>query len=205
MPAARRLRRSAGAAPVPRPHETDMPERIDTLICPRWTIAVEPEAAAVEGLALAVDGGRIKALLPREDALARFEPDALHERPDHVLLPGLVNAHCHAGMSLLRGYADDLPLERWLHERIWPAESRWVSTESVRDGTRLAVAEMLRSGTTCFSDMYYFPDVVAQAAVEAGMRVVVGMIAIEFPTVWASTPDEYISKGLAVRDRFKGN
>src|SRR5690606_17791977 len=107
--------------------------------------------------------------------------------------------------ALLRGYADDLPLERWLQERIWPAESRWVNAESVRDGTRLAIAEMLRAGTTCFSDMYYFPDVVAETAVEAGMRVVVGMIAIEFPTVWAATPEEYISKGLAVRDRFKGN
>lgn len=182
-----------------------MPERIDTLICPRWTIAVEPEVRAVEGLALAVDAGRIKALLPRAEAERRFAPDALHERPDHVLLPGLVNAHCHAGMSLFRGYADDLPLERWLKERIWPAESRWVNAESVRDGTRLAIAEMLRSGTTCFSDMYYFPDVVAETATEAGMRAVVGMIAIEFPTVWASSTEEYISKGLAVHDRLKGN
>lgn len=182
-----------------------MAERIDTLICPRWTVAIEPEVRAVEGLALAVDAGRIKAMMPRDEAMARFEPDALHERPDHVLMPGLVNAHSHAGMSLLRGYADDLPLEKWLHERIWPAESRWVNAESARDGTRLAVAEMLASGTTCFSDMYYFPDVVAETASAAGMRVVAGMIAIEFPTVWASSPDEYISKGLAVHDRFKGN
>jgi 5-methylthioadenosine/S-adenosylhomocysteine deaminase len=182
-----------------------MPERIDALICPRWTVAIEPEVRAVEGLALAVDAGRIKALLPRADAQARFAPDALHERPEHVLMPGLINAHCHAGMTLLRGFADDLPLEQWLHERIWPAEARWVSAQSARDGTRLAIAEMLRAGTTCFSDMYYFPDVVAEVASEAGMRVVVGMIAIEIPTVWAATPDEYISKGLAVRDRFKGN
>ena len=182
-----------------------MPERIDALICPRWTVAVEPEVHAEEGLALAVDQGRIKALLPRSDAEARFAPDALHERPDHVLMPGLVNAHCHAGMSLFRGYADDLPLQRWLQERIWPAEAKWVNPEMVRDGTRLALAEMLKSGTTCFSDMYYFPDVVAETALEAGMRAVVGMIAIEFPTVWASGPDEYISKGLAVRDRYKGN
>jgi len=181
-----------------------MPEHIDALICPRWTIAIEPDVRAVEGLALAIDAGRIKALLPEAEARARFVPDALHERRNHVLLPGLVNAHCHAGMALFRGYADDLPLERWLHERIWPAESKWVNGESVRDGTRLAIAEMLRAGTTCFSDMYYFPDVVAETAVEAGMRVVVGMIAIEFPTVWAATPEEYISKGLAVRDRFKG-
>ena len=166
---------------------------------------MEADASAEEGLALAVDQGRVKALLPRTEAEARFAPDALHERPDHVLMPGLVNAHCHAGMSLFRGYADDLPLNRWLTERIWPAEAKWVNPEMVRDGTRLAIAEMLKSGTTCFSDMYYFPDVVAETALEAGMRAAVGMIAIEFPTVWASGPDEYISKGLAVRDRFKGN
>lgn len=182
-----------------------MAQRIDALICPRWTIAVEPEVRVDTGLALAVDDGRIVALEPRAEAERRFQPDALHERPDHVLLPGLVNAHCHAGMTLLRGYADDLPLERWLGERIWPAESKWISREFVADGTRLAIAEMLRGGITCFSDMYYFPDVVAEEALEAGMRAVVGMIALEFPTAWAAGPDEYIGKGLEVRDRYKGN
>lgn len=182
-----------------------MPERIDALICPRWTVPVEPDTAPQADMAVAIDNGRIRALLPRDEAARRFAPDALHERPDHVLLPGLVNAHCHAGMTLFRGYADDLPLDRWLGDRIWPAESRWISPEHVRDGTRLAIAEMLRGGTTCFSDMYYFPDVVAETAIEAGMRAVVGMIAIEFPTAWASTPDEYISKGLAVRDRYKSS
>lgn len=182
-----------------------MSERIDALICPRWTIAVEPEVRAEEGLALAVHDGRIVALVPRHEALDRFEPDALHERPHHVLMPGLVNAHGHAAMALMRGYADDLPLERWLGDHIWPAEARWVTPEWVRDGTNLAIAEMLRGGTTCFADMYYFPDVVGEAAAEAGMRAVVGMIAIEFPTVWAATPDEYISKGLAVHDRFRGS
>ncbi|HEU4619379.1 MAG TPA: TRZ/ATZ family hydrolase [Gammaproteobacteria bacterium] len=179
------------------------PERIDALICARWTIPIEPEVRALGGLALAIDGGRIVALLPRAEAEARYAPDALHERPEHVLLPGLVNAHCHAGMTLLRGFADDLPLERWLHERIWPAESKWISPAFVGDGTRLAIAEMLRGGTTCFSDMYYFPDAVAAVAVEAGMRAVIGMIALDFPTAWARTADEYIGKGLEVRDRFK--
>ncbi|HEX7080236.1 MAG TPA: TRZ/ATZ family hydrolase [Gammaproteobacteria bacterium] len=182
-----------------------MAERIDTLICPRWTVPVEPEVCANEDFAVAIDRGRIVAVLPRAEAETRFAPDALHERPDHVLMPGLVNAHCHAAMSLFRGFADDLPLDRWLGERIWPAEAKWVNPEMVRDGTRLAIAEMLKGGITCFSDMYYFPDVVAETALEAGMRAVVGMIAIEFPTVWAATADEYISKGLAVRDRYKGS
>ncbi len=181
-----------------------MPQRIDALICPRWTVRAEPPIAVEENLVAAVDHGRIVALLPRAEAEARFVPDARHERPEHVLLPGLVNAHTHAGMSLMRGFADDMPLERWLAERIWPAEGRLVTPEFVADGTRLAIAEMLLGGTTCFADMYYFPDVVGEAAIECGMRAVVGMIAVDFPTPWASTPDEYLEKGLAVHDRFKG-
>src|SRR5262245_47485677 len=126
-------------------------QRIDALIRPRWTIRVEPRVAVEEGLAVAVDAGRIVAVLPEAEAEARFTPAARHDRPDHVLLPGLVNAHTHAAMTLLRGYADDLAFERWLHERVWPAEQEWAGPEFVADGTRLAVAEMLRGGITCFS------------------------------------------------------
>jgi 5-methylthioadenosine/S-adenosylhomocysteine deaminase len=119
-------------------------------------------------------------------------------------MPGLVNAHVHAAMSLFRGLADDLPLERWLEERIWPAEARWVGPELVADGTRLAIAEMLSGGITCFSDMYYYPDVVGEVAAASGMRAVLGMIALEQPTAWARDAEEYIRKGLEVHDRFKG-
>ncbi len=182
-----------------------MSQRIDTLICPRWTIAVEPDTEVNEDLVVAIDKGRILALLPRALATERFEPDALHERPDHVLLPGLVNAHTHAAMSLMRGYADDMPLSSWLEERIWPTERSLVNPDFVADGTRLAVAEMLRGGTSCFADMYFFPDKVADVAVETGIRAAVGMIAIDFPSPWAATPDEYISKGLAVHDTYRAH
>jgi 5-methylthioadenosine/S-adenosylhomocysteine deaminase len=177
---------------------------VDALIHPRWTVIVEPDVRVETGLSVAVDSGRIVALLPHSQARRRFAADVEHVRPDHVLMPGLVNAHCHAGMALLRGYADDLPLEQWLGERIWPAESRLVNSQFVADGTRLAVAEMLLGGITCFADMYYFPDVVAEVALEAGIRCVTGMIALDFPTPWASGPDEYLSKGLAVHDRYRG-
>jgi 5-methylthioadenosine/S-adenosylhomocysteine deaminase len=180
-----------------------VPQRIDALIRPRWTLTVEPVVAVKEGLSLAIDAGRIVAVLPHGEARSRFAPDALHERRTHVLMPGLVNAHCHAGMSLFRGFADDLPLARWLGERIWPAEGRLITPEFVADGTRLAVAEMLLGGITCFSDMYYFPDVVAEVASEMGLRAVVGMIALEVPTQWAATVDEYIAKGLEVHDRYR--
>ncbi|HEY8520994.1 MAG TPA: TRZ/ATZ family hydrolase [Gammaproteobacteria bacterium] len=181
-----------------------MPQRIDALIRPGWLVRVEPAVEAERGLAVAVDKGRIVAVLPQDEADARFEPDVRHERPHHVLLPGLVNAHTHAGMSLMRGFADDLHLDRWLNERIWPAESRCITPEFVADGTRLAIAEMLLGGVTCFADMYYYPDVVGEVAIECGMRAVLGMIAIEMPTAWASHADEYLQKGLAVHDRFKG-
>jgi 5-methylthioadenosine/S-adenosylhomocysteine deaminase len=176
---------------------------IDALICPRWLVRVEPRVEVEEGLALAIDGGRILAVLPVTEAEAQFVPAARHDRPEHVLLPGLVNAHTHAAMTLFRGLADDLPLERWLHERIWPAESRWVGPELVADGTRLAIAEMLAGGTTCFADMYYYPEIVGEVAVETGIRVVLGMIALETPTAWAANADEYLRKGLEVHDRFR--
>jgi len=122
-----------------------------------------------------------------------------------VLLPGLVNAHTHAAMTLFRGLADDMPLSQWLGKHVWPAEARWASAEFVRDGTDLAICEMLRGGTTCFQDMYFFPDVVGQAAAERNIRAVVGMIVLEAPTVWADNAEQYIDKGLAVHDRFRGN
>lgn len=180
-----------------------MTRRIDALICPRWTIAVEPTTDPQSGVALAVHEGRIVDLLAREQAERRYAPDVIHERPEHVLLPGLVNAHTHAAMSLLRGIADDLSLDRWLNERIWPTETRLVTPEFIADGTSLAIAEMLRGGTTCFADMYFFPDTVAEVAASAGMRAAVGMILLDFPTPWAETPSEYISKGLVVHDAYK--
>jgi 5-methylthioadenosine/S-adenosylhomocysteine deaminase len=179
-------------------------QRIDALIRPRWTVRVEPKGVVEEDFALAIDGGRIVAVLPAAEADRRFSPAARHDRPTHVLMPGLVNAHTHAAMSLFRGLADDLPLERWLKAHVWPAEARWVGPELVGDGTRLAIAEMLMGGITCFSDMYYYPDVTGEVAVASGIRAVLGMIALEFPTAWARDAEDYIRKGLEVHDRFKG-
>jgi 5-methylthioadenosine/S-adenosylhomocysteine deaminase len=179
--------------------------RIDALICPRWTIQVEPSLDVREDLCMAVHEGRILDLLPRSEADRRYSPDAVHERAQHILLPGLVNAHTHAAMTLFRGFADDLPLDRWLKEHIWPAEMRLASPEFIADGTGLAIAEMLRGGVTCFADMYFYPDTVAEVAAAAGIRAAVGMIVLEFPTPWAAAAAEYISKGLAVHDAYRGH
>jgi 5-methylthioadenosine/S-adenosylhomocysteine deaminase len=179
------------------------PVKVDLVILARWVVPVEPAGTVLSDHAVAIDAGRIVGVVPGKDVDRRFHPSARVERPDHVLLPGLVNAHTHAAMSLLRGLADDLPLGEWLERHIWPAENRWAGPEFVRDGTRLAMLEMIRGGTTCFNDMYYFPDVVAGLAVEHHVRAAVGMIVIEQPTPWARTTEEYFSKGLAVHDQYR--
>lgn len=176
------------------------PADIDLLIRPEWIIPIEPAGVTLVGHSLAVNAGRIVALLPDDDASHRFNPQQTLDLPGQVLLPGLVNLHTHAAMSLLRGYADDLALMRWLSERIWPAESRHAGPDFVHAGTLLACAEMLRGGITTFNDMYFFPEAAATAAKRLGMRAVLGIIAIEFPTRYAADADDYLTKGLAIRD-----
>jgi 5-methylthioadenosine/S-adenosylhomocysteine deaminase len=167
------------------------------LIKPRWVVPVEPAGQVLEGHAVAVRDGRIEAIHAPGTRLPGYPSWDL---PDHVLIPGLVNAHTHAAMSLMRGLSDDLPLMRWLEDHIWPAERQHVSAAMVRDGTLLACAEMLRGGVTCFNEMYFFPEAALEAAVAAGMRVALGIIVIDFPTAYASDPADYLRKGLVLRD-----
>ncbi|HHJ81375.1 MAG TPA: TRZ/ATZ family hydrolase, partial [Candidatus Tenderia electrophaga] len=178
-------------------------QRIDTLIQARWIIPVVPENTWHEDHCIAVHDGRIIDLLPHDQAMKKYQPDVFHQLDQHALIPGLINSHTHTAMSLFRGLADDLPLMEWLNEHIWPAETTWVSPEFVHDGTRLAVAEMLRGGTTCFNDMYFFADETARVAAEANMRATVGMILIDFATVWAANAEEYIHKGLQLHDEYR--
>lgn len=181
------------------------PKTVDSLISARWIIPVIPEHTVLEQHAIVIDNGVILDILPKEQALDLY--DATHglDLPKHVLTPGLINSHGHAAMSLFRGMADDYPLQDWLENHIWPAEGQWVSETFVRDGTELAIIEMLRSGTTTFSDMYFFPDVVAKAASDAGIRAQITFPVFDFPTAWGQGPDDYIRKGLQVRDDFKHN
>ncbi|MCP5353248.1 MAG: TRZ/ATZ family hydrolase [Chromatiales bacterium] len=178
---------------------------IDTLIHADWVIPVEPDCTALPGHSVAVRDGRIVAILPRDRAQAEYEAKNTVDLPGQVLIPGLINAHTHIAMTLMRGIADDLPLMTWLTEHIWPAEQAHMSDAFVRDGTRLGVAEMLKSGTTCFNDMYFFPEVVAREAAAAGIRAVVGLIMVDFPTPWAADPAEYLRKGIALHDAWRGN
>ena len=181
---------------------TAPPKTADTLIHPGWIVPVLPHGVVLENHSIALSGDRITALLPRNQA-RKIEASRELELPGQVLLPGLINCHGHAAMSLLRGYADDLPLMPWLEKHIWPAEGAHVSEDFVGDGAELAIAEMIRSGTTTFSDMYFFPDICAATAQRLGMRGQITFPIFDFPTAWGRDADEYISKGLAVRDTFK--
>lgn len=176
---------------------------VNLLIEARWIVPVDPAGVILENHTVAVDKGRIVALLPQHEATTRFAPRKIKRLEQHVLIPGLVNLHTHAAMTLLRGLADDLPLMDWLQNHIWPAESRHVSAQFVYDGTTLACAEMLRGGVTCFNDMYFHPKAAAEAALAYGMRASIGLITLDFPTAYAADTDDYLAKGLAVRDELR--
>ena len=175
---------------------------IDTLIDARWVIPVNPHDTVLENHSVAIHDGRILDILPTSET-DRYQAETSHSLHSHALIPGLINAHTHASMNLMRGLADDLPLMTWLNEHIWPAEQKWVNEEFVADGTRHAIAEMMRGGVTCFNDMYFYPDVTARVCADAGMRAVVGLIMIDFPSAWAGSSDEYLHKGIEVHDHYR--
>ena len=177
----------------------------DAVLTASWIVPVEPAGAILSDHALVIRDGVILDLLPVTELEGKYTWSERQDLDGHVLIPGLVNAHTHAAMSLLKGMADDLPLMEWLQKHIWPAETRWVNDGFVRDGTRLAAAEMLLSGTTCFNDMYFFPDETARVASDMGIRANVGLIVIDFPTVWARDAAEYLSKGTEVYDTFRSD
>ena len=175
------------------------------IIKPGWVVTVNPAFEVLRDFAVVIENNRIQQLIAADevDELSILDQAEVFDLPACALMPGLVNSHTHASMSLLRGIADDLPLMEWLTDHIWPVESRWVDAEFAVDGFRLAAAEMIRSGTTCFSDMYFFPDEIARSAQQIGLRAVVGLIVLDFPTVWAQNAEEYLHKALAVHDELR--
>ena len=178
-------------------------ETCDLLIEAGFVVPVEPHGVVLEDHAVAISGGTILAILPRAEAQARFDASETVSRPDAVLIPGLVNAHAHNPMTLLRGIADDLPLKVWLQEHIWPIEGAVIGPEFVADGVTLAIAEMLRGGTTCCNENYFFPDVQAATYKQHGFRARVGLPVIDFPTAWAKSDDEYFERAGEVHDQWR--
>lgn len=164
---------------------------------------MDPPQAVLPDHSVVVSGGRIRDVLPSASARGRYQARSHIRLDEHALIPGLINLHTHAAMTLMRGLADDRTLMDWLTNHVWPTELRLVSPEFVEDGTLLACAEMLAGGITCFNDMYFFPEAAGQAALRCGMRAMLGMIVVEFGSPYATDAADYLSKGLAVRDRLK--
>jgi 5-methylthioadenosine/S-adenosylhomocysteine deaminase len=179
------------------------PRTPSQLLSADWMLTMAPGDGVQRARTLALDGSRILAVLPTDEALARWPSVPHRSLPGHALLPGLVNAHGHAAMTLLRGFADDMHLGPWLEERIWPLERRWVSANFVADGTELAIAEMLRGGTTTFSDMYFFPDASAAIAQRTGIRAQICIPMVRFGNAWVDGPEEALHRGLALHDEYR--
>ena len=181
------------------------PGMLETLLRPRYLLPIEPDNVVREGAAVVVREGRIAAVDDAAELAARFPEAAPLHLDSHVLLPGLVNAHGHFAMTLLRGLGESQSLEAWLKETMWPLEARWLSPEFVADGAALAFVEMIASGTTCASDMYWFPEVVADAAAKAGLRVQIAFPVAGIENVWTQSEDECVSRGLELHDAFRGS
>jgi 5-methylthioadenosine/S-adenosylhomocysteine deaminase len=185
--------------------KSEAPELVDLVLHPRWIVPMSGAQEVLTGHSIAISGSRIVAIAPSADLAARFNARSEHRLDTHAVMPGLINAHGHAPMTLLRGYADDMPLQSWLEQLIWPAEARVMSESYVADGARLAIAEMLLGGTTCFTDMYFFPDQVAQAATDAGIRAQLACPVFDFPTAWARDADDYITKAHRLHDQYRNS
>jgi 5-methylthioadenosine/S-adenosylhomocysteine deaminase len=178
---------------------------VDFAIEARWVAPVTQNTRLLENASVLLKQGIIIDILPTVEANSKYNPSLTVRLDEHVLIPGLINLHSHAAMSLMRGIADDLPLMTWLNEHIWPLEAQTLSQRFVYDGALLACAEMLKGGITCFNDMYFFPEATAQAATKAGMRAQIGLVVIDFPSPYASDADDYLLKGLNARDQWRGN
>lgn len=180
--------------------QSDAP--LDLLLFPTWLVPVEPAGVVLKGHGLGVRDGRIALIAPRAVAL-KYQAIETRELEGMLLAPGLINAHGHAAMTLFRGLADDLPLQRWLKDHIWPAESRWVDEDFVRCGSELAIAEQLKGGITCFSDMYFYPSVVSELVHKHGVRAQITIPVLDFPVPDARDADEALRKGVALFDDLK--
>ena len=179
--------------------------QVDLIIEVRWVVPVLPRNQVLEHQAVVIHQGSIVELTPLESSRTRYSASKTVALTEHVLIPGLINLHTHVGMTLMRGLADDIPLMPWLQNHIWPAEQQVVSEKFVRDSALFGCAEMLAGGVTCFNDMYFYPQSTAEAVLQAGMRAQLGLVVLEFPTNYANNADDYIEKGLLIRDAWRGN
>mgnify|MGYP002628391574 CR=1 FL=1 len=178
---------------------------VSTIISASWIFTANSDNQLLENHSIVINEGLIVDILQSANVFDFYQADDVYQLTNQLLIPGLINAHTHLGMTLLKGFADDLSLSVWLNEHIWPAEKNFVSPQFVSDGSRLAMAEMLKSGITTFNDMYFYPQSTAEVANEVGMRANIGLVVLDFPTNYASDPQDYLNKGFIFRDSWRDN
>jgi 5-methylthioadenosine/S-adenosylhomocysteine deaminase len=178
-------------------------EIVDSLIHGKWIVPVVPSGKVLENHTLVIRGSKIREIIPTHEVVGRYQAHHESDLREHLVIPGFINSHIHSSMSLFRGIADDLPLKSWLEKHIWPLEKQFVDETFVSDGTRLAICEMIRSGTTCFADMYFYPESAADVVTESGIRARLGIVIRDYETSYAGNTDEYFNKGLAFADNYK--
>ena len=173
------------------------------IISASWIFTSNSEDQLLSDYSIVIKDNKIIDLVRQSKVFSEYEADEIYQLTDHILIPGLINTHTHAAMSLFKGFADDLPLQDWLNNYIWPAEKKFVNSSFVRDGSILALSEMIKAGVTTFNDMYFYPDATAEASIELGVRSNIGLVVLDFPTNYASDPEDYLSKGFEFRDRWR--
>ena len=179
--------------------------KVDKIISAAWVFTADKNNEPLTDYSVVVKDEIICDVIPTSDVFNVYEAEETYQLSNNILLPGFINSHTHIAMSLLKGFADDLPLQTWLSEYIWPAESKHVNHDFVRDGSELAIAEMIKGGTTFFNDMYFFPNATAEAVNNIGIRANIGLVVLEFPTNYANDPQEYLNKGFEFRDNWRNN
>lgn len=182
-----------------------MIKKVNSIISASWIFTADKNNTLLEDHSIVILEDEILDILPTKNVFDGYEANEVFALSEHIIMPGFINNHTHAAMSLLKGFANDVPLKSWLEDYIWPAEKEYVSEAFVKDGSLIAIAEMIKSGTTTFNDMYFYPNQTAEAAVEMGIRANIGLVVMEFPTNYASDPDDYLKKGLDFRDQWRGD
>lgn len=180
-------------------------ETVDIIINAKWIITGIENQAALHNHSLVIEKGIIKKISPTAEISQHYTARQTDNYSEHVVMPGLINAHTHIGMNYFRGLADDLALMNWLQNHIWPAEKAWLGHEFVKDASLFAIAEMIRSGTTCFNEMFFFLQATAEAIDISGIRGHIGITVLEFPTNWAENANEYLVKGLEFHEQYKNH
>ena len=180
-----------------------MKNKVDTIINARWILPIKPKNKVIENSSIAINNSIILEIGDTDIINKKYESKDLYNLNTHCVMPGLINNHTHLSMSLFKGIADDLNLDKWLKNKIWPLETKHIDKEFVELGSKLAIIELIKSGSTCFNDMYFFPEIPADASLELGIRASLGLITIDFPSNYAQNSEEYLEKGLDTRDELK--